>query len=98
LLQHKDNPVDWWPWSEEAFAAARERDVPVLLSVGYAACHWCQVTRPSAEIASSQVGGVAAVRYVPDRVEFSPLVRSLVCLSRLSAARLLVPAGRAIGA
>src|SRR4051812_1853667 len=43
LLQHKDNPVDWWPWSEEAFATARERDVPVLLSVGYAACHWCHV-------------------------------------------------------
>ena len=43
LLQHKDNPVDWWPWSEKAFAAARDRDVPVLLSVGYAACHWCHV-------------------------------------------------------
>jgi uncharacterized protein YyaL (SSP411 family) len=43
LLQHKDNPVDWWPWGEEAFEAARERDVPVLLSVGYAACHWCHV-------------------------------------------------------
>jgi uncharacterized protein len=43
LLQHKDNPVDWWPWGEDAFAAARERDVPVLLSVGYAACHWCHV-------------------------------------------------------
>src|SRR5438874_12527689 len=43
LLQHKDNPVDWWPWCEEAFAAARERGVPVLLSVGYAACHWCHV-------------------------------------------------------
>jgi hypothetical protein len=43
LLQHKDNPVDWWPWSDEAFATARERDVPVLLSVGYAACHWCHV-------------------------------------------------------
>jgi len=43
LLQHADNPVDWWPWSTEAFAAARERDVPVLLSVGYAACHWCHV-------------------------------------------------------
>ena len=43
LLQHKDNPVDWWPWSEEAFAQARRRDVPVLLSVGYAACHWCHV-------------------------------------------------------
>ncbi len=43
LLQHKDNPVEWWEWSPEAFADARERDVPVLLSVGYAACHWCHV-------------------------------------------------------
>jgi uncharacterized protein len=43
LLQHADNPVDWWTWSEEAFAAARDRDVPVLLSVGYSACHWCHV-------------------------------------------------------
>src|ERR1700729_2498036 len=43
LLQHADNPVDWWPWSAEAFAAARARDVPVLLSVGYSACHWCHV-------------------------------------------------------
>ena len=43
LLQHANNPVDWWPWSPEAFAAARERDVPVMLSVGYSACHWCHV-------------------------------------------------------
>ncbi|MBI1758437.1 MAG: thioredoxin domain-containing protein [Actinobacteria bacterium] len=43
LLQHADNPVDWWPWCPEAFAEARDRDVPVLLSVGYAACHWCHV-------------------------------------------------------
>src|SRR5436305_983996 len=43
LLQHKDNPVDWWQWGEDAFAEARERGVPVLLSVGYAACHWCHV-------------------------------------------------------
>src|SRR5215475_1114386 len=43
LLQHKDNPVHWRPWGEEAFAEARRRDVPVLLSVGYAACHWCHV-------------------------------------------------------
>jgi uncharacterized protein len=43
LLQHAGNPVDWWPWSDEAFAAARERSVPVLLSVGYSACHWCHV-------------------------------------------------------
>jgi uncharacterized protein len=43
LLQHAGNPVDWWPWSGEAFAEARKRDVPVMLSVGYAACHWCHV-------------------------------------------------------
>jgi uncharacterized protein YyaL (SSP411 family) len=43
LLQHADNPVDWWPWSEAAFAEAARRDVPVMLSVGYAACHWCHV-------------------------------------------------------
>jgi len=43
LLQHAGNPVDWWPWTEEAFAEAARRDVPVMLSVGYAACHWCHV-------------------------------------------------------
>ena len=43
LLQHADNPVDWWPWCDEAFAEAARRDIPVLLSVGYAACHWCHV-------------------------------------------------------
>ncbi|MFC7262260.1 thioredoxin domain-containing protein [Streptomyces lutosisoli] len=43
LLQHAENPVDWWPWVPEAFEEARRRDVPVLLSVGYSACHWCHV-------------------------------------------------------
>ncbi|MEI2765741.1 MAG: thioredoxin domain-containing protein [Dermatophilaceae bacterium] len=43
LRQHADNPVEWWEWSDEAFEQARRRDVPVLLSVGYAACHWCHV-------------------------------------------------------
>jgi uncharacterized protein YyaL (SSP411 family) len=43
LLQHRDNPVDWYPWSEEALARAREQDKPILLSVGYSACHWCHV-------------------------------------------------------
>ena len=43
LLQHADNPVDWWEWSDAAFEEAARRDVPVLLSVGYAACHWCHV-------------------------------------------------------
>ncbi|MBK5305971.1 MAG: thioredoxin domain-containing protein [Frankiaceae bacterium] len=43
LQQHQDNPVDWWEWSPEAFAEAVRRDVPILLSIGYAACHWCHV-------------------------------------------------------
>ncbi len=43
LLQHADNPVDWWEWGPEAFAEAKRRDAPILLSVGYAACHWCHV-------------------------------------------------------
>jgi uncharacterized protein len=43
LLQHAANPVDWWPWCEDAFQAAARRDVPVMLSVGYSACHWCHV-------------------------------------------------------
>jgi uncharacterized protein YyaL (SSP411 family) len=43
LLQHKHNPVDWYPWSEEAFAKARADDKPVFLSIGYSACHWCHV-------------------------------------------------------
>ena len=55
LLQHADNPVDWWPWSEEAFAEARRRDVPVLISVGYAACHWCHVMAHE----SFEDGGIA---------------------------------------
>ncbi|QTZ93828.1 thioredoxin domain-containing protein [Streptomyces auratus] len=43
LLQHASNPVDWWPWGEEAMTEAKRRDVPVLLSVGYSSCHWCHV-------------------------------------------------------
>jgi uncharacterized protein YyaL (SSP411 family) len=43
LLQHRDNPVDWYPWGEEALGRAREQDRPILLSVGYSACHWCHV-------------------------------------------------------
>jgi uncharacterized protein YyaL (SSP411 family) len=44
LQQHADNPVDWWEWSGEALALAKALDRPILLSVGYAACHWCHVS------------------------------------------------------
>ncbi|HEY8079969.1 MAG TPA: thioredoxin domain-containing protein [Labilithrix sp.] len=43
LLQHANNPVDWWPWCEEALAESKRRDAPILLSIGYSACHWCHV-------------------------------------------------------
>src|SRR5262245_25231637 len=43
LRQHKDNPVDWWPWGQDAFDEAKRRDLPVFVSIGYAACHWCHV-------------------------------------------------------
>jgi len=43
LLQHANNPVDWYPWGDEALARAREDDKPVFLSVGYSTCHWCHV-------------------------------------------------------
>ncbi len=43
LLQHAENPVDWYPWCEEAFERAKEEDKPVFLSIGYSTCHWCHV-------------------------------------------------------
>ena len=43
LLQHADNPVNWYPWGEEAFARARAENKPIFLSVGYSTCHWCHV-------------------------------------------------------
>ncbi|MBU3715361.1 MAG: thioredoxin domain-containing protein, partial [Ferruginibacter sp.] len=43
LLQHAHNPVDWFPWGEEALQKAKNEDKPILLSIGYAACHWCHV-------------------------------------------------------
>src|ERR1700679_4194151 len=57
LLQHADNPVHWRLWDREAFAEARARDVPVILSVGYAACHWCHVMAHD----SFEDAGVAAL-------------------------------------
>ena len=71
LLQHQDNPVDWWEWSDEAFAEARHRDVPVLISVGYAACHWCHVmaTESFEDPASAEVVNAGYVAIKVDREE-----------------------------
>src|SRR4029453_9952254 len=56
LLQHANNPVDWYPWGEEAFARARADDKPIFLSIGYSTCHWCHVM----EHESFEQGAVAA--------------------------------------
>jgi Protein of unknown function, DUF255 len=65
LLQHKNNPVHWQEWSAAAFVEARERDVPVLLSIGYSACHWCHVSvaalRIGLKAAKLQVRGTISV-------------------------------------
>ncbi|MGI5147680.1 thioredoxin domain-containing protein [Plantactinospora sp. CA-294935] len=68
LLQHKDNPVDWWPWTPEAFAEARRRDVPVLISVGYAACHWCHVMAHES-FEDQAVGKLVNENFVPIKVD-----------------------------
>lgn len=72
LLQHADNPVDWWEWGPDAFDEARRRGVPVLLSVGYAACHWCQVIAATFRIwlrtVKPQVSGTISVHAGPPRI------------------------------
>ena len=68
LLQHADNPVDWYPWGSEVLDAAKLRDVPIFLSVGYSACHWCHVM----ERESFENGDVADVmnrHYVSIKVD-----------------------------
>ncbi|HKP88687.1 MAG TPA: thioredoxin domain-containing protein [Thermoleophilaceae bacterium] len=68
LLQHKDNPVDWYPWGEEALARARDEDRPILLSIGYSACHWCHVMeRESFE--DPQTAALMNERFVPIKLD-----------------------------
>lgn len=66
LRSHADNPVDWWPWSEGAFAEAARRDVPVMISIGYATCHWCHVMARESfsdpEIAAQLAAGFVAIK------------------------------------
>jgi uncharacterized protein YyaL (SSP411 family) len=68
LLQHADNPVDWYPWSEEAFELAGAEDKPVLLSVGYAACHWCHVMEHES-FEDSETAGLMNERFVCIKVD-----------------------------
>ena len=68
LGQHRDNPVDRYPWGPEAFATARERNVPILLSVGYSACHWCHVMAHES-FEDDEVAGVMNARFVNAKVD-----------------------------
>jgi uncharacterized protein YyaL (SSP411 family) len=71
LLQHKHNPVDWWPWGTEALAEAKRANKPILLSVGYAACHWCHVMAHESfeDAATAQVMNDLFVNIKVDREE-----------------------------
>ncbi|CAL9558737.1 thioredoxin domain-containing protein [Streptomyces sp. enrichment culture] len=68
LLQHADNPVDWWPWSAEAFEEARKRNVPVLLSIGYSSCHWCHVMAHES-FEDQETAGYLNAHYVSVKVD-----------------------------
>ena len=68
LVQHADNPVNWQPWDEGALSVARERDVPIFLSVGYAACHWCHVMEEES-FQDEAVAELLNERFVPIKVD-----------------------------
>ena len=68
LLQHKDNPVEWYPWGDEAFARARSEDKPIFLSIGYSTCHWCHVMEHES-FESRQVADVLNRHFVPIKVD-----------------------------
>jgi uncharacterized protein YyaL (SSP411 family) len=68
LLQHADNPVDWYPWGDEAFERARAEDKPILLSVGYAACHWCHVMEHES-FEDEETAALMNERFVPVKVD-----------------------------
>jgi uncharacterized protein len=68
LLQHKDNPVDWYPWGAEAFDRARREDKPIFLSIGYSTCHWCHVMEHES-FESRQVAEVLNRHFIPIKVD-----------------------------
>src|ERR1700731_3190791 len=68
LLQHAHNPVDWYPWGDEAFEKARREDKPIFLSIGYSTCHWCHVMeRESFE--SEEIAEMINRSFVPIKVD-----------------------------
>ena len=84
LLQHADNPVDWYPWGAEAFEKAEKEDKPIFLSIGYSACHWCHVMEHESfqdpEVASLM--NEAFVNVIVDREERPDIDQLYMTLSR----------------
>ncbi|MGB4726463.1 MAG: thioredoxin domain-containing protein, partial [Thermogutta sp.] len=68
LRQHANNPVDWYPWGEEAFRRAKELDRPIFLSIGYSACHWCHVMEKES-FADPEVAAVLNQHFVSIKVD-----------------------------
>ena len=68
LLQHANNPVDWYPWGEEAFSLAREKDLPIFLSVGYSSCHWCHVMEHES-FEDEEVAAILGANFVSIKVD-----------------------------
>ena len=68
LLQHANNPVDWFPWGAEAFTRAREQDRPIFLSIGYSTCHWCHVMEHES-FESDEIAQVLNAHFVPIKVD-----------------------------
>src|SRR5215203_3520170 len=68
LLQHAHNPVDWYPWCEEAFERAKKEDKPVLVSIGYAACHWCHVMEKES-FENSEVAAIMNEHFINIKVD-----------------------------
>ena len=68
LRQHADNPVDWWPWGEEAFAEARRQDKPIFLSIGYSTCHWCHVMAHES-FENPAIAGILNREFIPVKVD-----------------------------
>jgi uncharacterized protein YyaL (SSP411 family) len=68
LLQHAHNPVDWYPWGEEALSRARHEDKPILLSIGYSACHWCHVMEKEC-FENEQIAQLMNERFISIKVD-----------------------------
>ena len=68
LLQHADNPVDWYPWGPEALQRAREEDKPIFLSIGYSACHWCHVMAHES-FEEPEIARVLNEEFIPIKVD-----------------------------